>query len=92
MMVELEVRDHGDLGTQDRDRPVRLVTLHDEPALPVSGVPTELRHDPADDPRGIVPELAQCIRDHRGGRRLPMGSADDDRSAQRDELGQEVRA
>ena len=91
-MVELDVRHRRDLGAQERDRPIRLVALDDEPALPHAGVSPELGYDAADDPRRIVTELAQDVRDHRGGRRLPVRAADDDRASQRDELGEELRA
>ena len=90
MVVELDVREHGDLGTQERDRAVGLVALDDEPALPHAGVAAELRHDAADDPRGIVSELAEDVRDHRGRRRLPVRATDDDRAAKRDQLGEEL--
>ena len=92
VVVELDVRDGGDLGSQERDRAIRLVALDDEPALPHARVPAELRHDPADDPRRIVAELAQDVRDHRGRRRLSVRAADDDRAAQRDELREELGA
>ena len=92
MVVELDVRHDGDLRPQERDRAVGLVALDDEPALARAGVPAELRDDPADDPRRIVAELAEDVRDHRRRRRLAVRAADDDRAAQRDELGEELGA
>jgi hypothetical protein len=92
MVVELDVRDHRDLGPKEADRAVGLVPLDDEPALPGTRVPTELRHDASDDPRGIVAELPQHERDHGGRRRLPVGPAHDDGATEPDELGEELRA
>ena len=92
VMVELDVRHGGDLRPQKRDRPVRLVALDDEPALPHARVSAELRDDAADDPRRIVAELAQRVRDHGCGGRLSVRAADDDRAAERDELGEELGA
>ena len=79
-------------GRRERDRAVGLVAFDDEPALPHAGVPAELRDDPADDPRRIVTELAQDVRDHRRRRRLAVRAADDDRRAERDELREELGA
>ncbi len=92
MVIELDVRHGGDLRTQVEDGAIRLVAFDDEPALPHTRVPAELRHDPADDPRRIVAELTEGVRDHGGRRRLPVRAADHDRGAQRDDLGEEVRA
>ena len=91
MVVELHVRHRGDLRLEKRDRAVRLVSLDDEPSLPHTRVPAELRNDPADDPRGIMAELAQHVGHHRGRGRLAMSATDDDRAAQGDELGEELR-
>jgi hypothetical protein len=90
-MVELDVRHSRDLRTKERDRAIRLVALDDEPARARARVPSELRYDAADDPRGILLELAQDVRDHRRRRRLAMGATDDDRPAECDELGKELR-
>ena len=54
-------------------------------------VAAELRDDAADDPGRVAAELAQDERDHRRRRRLAVRAADDDRPAQRDELGEELR-
>ena len=91
-MIELDVRDHGDLGCEEPDRAVRLVALDDEPALSRAGVPTQLRHDASDDPRRVVAELAQDVRDHRGRRRLAVSAAYHDRAAKRHELREELGA
>ena len=92
VVVELDVRDDADLGTQPLDRSVGLVALDDEPALPRTGVAAELADLAADEPRGIEAELGEDEGDHPGRRRLAMGSGDDDRAAQRDELGEELGA
>ena len=92
VMVELDVRHGGDLGSKERDRAVGLVALDDEPALPHACVSAELWNDSADDPRGIVAELAKDVRDHRSCRRLAVGAADDDRATERDELREELCA
>ena len=57
VMVELDVRHHGDLRPQEGDRAVRLVSLDDEPALPHARIAAELGDDPTDDPRRVVAEL-----------------------------------
>ena len=58
--------------------------------VPEAGVPAELRHDAADDPRGVGAELAEHERDHGRGRRLAVGASDHDRPPERDELGEEL--
>ena len=92
VVVELDVREDGDLRSQGADRAVGLVALDDEPAGAGAGVAPELRHDTADDPRRVAAGLVQDERDHRRGRRLPVGAADDDRRLRGDELGEEVGA
>jgi len=92
VMVELDVRHHRDLGGQREHRAVRLVALDDEVPAAEAGVRAELRHRRADQPRRVVPGLAQGERDHRGRRALPMCAADDDRRPRADELAQELRA
>ena len=72
--------------------PVRLVALDDEPPLPRAGVAAELRDLAADEPRRVEAELGEDERDHRRRRRLAVGAGDDDRAAQRDELGEELRS
>ena len=90
VMVELDVREHGDLRTQRADRAVGLVTLDHEPTAADAGVPAELRHDPADDPGRVTAGLLEHEGDHRRGRRLAVRTADHDRRLCRDELRQEV--
>ncbi len=82
MVVDLDVRDDCDLRPQEADRAVRLVSLDNEATRPGARVPAELRDDAADDPCGVVPELAEGERDHRRGRRLPVGATDDDRGSE----------
>ena len=91
MVVELDVRHDRDLRAQPLDRPVGLVALGDEPALPRAGVAAELGDLAADEPRRIEPELGEDERDHPGRRRLSVRAGDDDRAPERDELGEEVR-
>ncbi len=92
MVIELDVRHDGDLRAKKSDRAVGLVSLDHEPARPGACVPAELRDDAADDPGRILAELPQHVRDHRGSGRLAVSAADDDRAAQRDELGEKGRS
>ena len=92
VVVQLEVRDDGDLRRQREDRAVGLVGLHDEVAGAEAGVRTELRHGRADQPRRIAAGLAEGEGDHRRRRPFPVRAADDDRGAQRDELAEELLA
>ena len=89
VVVELDVGDNRDLRCKRPDRAVGLVTLDDEPARPDTCVTAELRHDPADDEGRISTRLAEHERDHRSGRRLPMGAANNNRRLRRHELGEE---
>ena len=68
VVVELEVRDDGDLRRERERRAVRLVGLDDQIAPAEAGVRAELRHRRADQPRGVAPGLAQRERDQRCGR------------------------
>ena len=92
MVVEVDVRDHPDLGRQREHRPVGLVSLDDEPAAARARVPAELRHLAADAEGGIVAERVEAVRDHRRGGRLPMCARDDDRAPETDELGEQLGA
>ena len=92
VVVELDVRHHRDLGREREDGAVGLVALDDEPALPRARVAAELRHRRADQPGGVAAGLGESEGDHRRGRPLSVRAADDDRAAQRDELGEELRA
>src|SRR5439155_16976313 len=74
------------------DRPIRPVSLDDEPAAARPRVAAELRDLTANQERRIVAEPVKAERDHRGGRRLPMRAGDHDRALERDELGQESDA
>ena len=91
VVVELDVRQHCDPRPQQLERPVRLVALGDEPALPRARIPGELRDLAADQEGGIEPEPVEHERDHRRGRRLAVCARDDDRGPQFDELGQQLR-
>src|SRR5438132_3219057 len=91
-MIEVDVEDDRDLRPQRRDRSIRLVALHDEPAVAGTGVAAELRDLAADRERGIAPEPVEHERDHPARRRLAVRACDDDRVAQRDELRKELCA
>ena len=78
-------------GRERADRAVGLVALDHEPTVADAGVAAELRHDSADDPRRVSARLLEHECDHRRGRRLAVGAADDDRRLRRDELREEVR-
>ena len=92
VMVELDVRDDCDLGLEQADRAIRLVAFDDEPAGASARIAAELGNDAADDPRGVLSQLAQDIRDHRGGRRLSVSACDDDRAPTRHQVGEELGA
>ncbi len=79
VVVEIDVRDHRDLGAKCGDRPVGLVSLDDEPALTRPRVAAELRHLAADQEGRVVAEPVEAERDHRGSRRLPVRAGDHDR-------------
>src|SRR5256714_142206 len=90
VVVEIDVEEHGDLRAQSCDRPVRLVSLDDEPAGARTRVAAELGHVAADEEGGIEAEPVEAEGDHRARRRLAVRARDDDRAAVRDELGEEV--
>ena len=92
VVVEVDVQEHRDLRPERRDGAVRLVALDDEPALTGPRVAAELRDLAADQKGRVEPEPVEAERDHRGRRRLAVRSRDDDRTAQRDELGEQVGA
>ena len=92
VVVEVDVEEHGDLRPERGDRAVRLVALDDEPALARARVAAELRDLAADQERRVEPEPVEAERDHRARRRLAVRAGDDDRAAQRDELGEQVGA
>ena len=58
VVVEVDVRDDGDLGREAEHRAVGLVTLDDEPALPRARVAAELRNGRTDQPRRVATGLA----------------------------------
>ena len=91
-MVELDVRDDGDLRPQPLDGAVGLVALDDEPALPRAGVAAELRDLAADEPGRVEAELGSANAIIPVVVVLPCAPGDDDRTTQRDELGEEVGA
>ena len=90
VMVEVDVRQDGDARAQLGDRPVGLVSLHDQPSLSGPGVPAELRHVGADQPARVAAELLQREGDHGARRRLAVRPCDHDRVSQRDELGEQL--
>ena len=92
VMVEVDVRHDGDAWPQLGDRPVRFVSLHDEPSLPGPGVPAELRDVRADQPGRVAAEPLETEGDHAARRRLAMRARDHDGVAQRHELGEQLRA
>src|SRR3954454_4163643 len=91
VVVEVDVRHDRDSRTQRGDRPVGLVAFDDEPACARPGIAPELWNVRADEPRGIATEPRKTEGDHPRGRRLAMCARDDDRFAQRDELGKQLR-
>ena len=92
VVVEIDVRDHRDLGAKGGDRAVRFVSFDDEPAAARSRVAAELRDLAADQEGRVVAEPVEAERDHGGGRRLPMRAGDHDRALQGDELGEKLGA
>ena len=92
VVVEVDVQEDRDLGPERGDRAVGLVALDDEPARAGARVAAELRDLAADQERGIEAEPVEAERDHRARRRLAVRAGDDDRAAQRDELGEQVGA
>ena len=72
-----------------RDGAVGLVALDDEPPVSTPALPPSCGTTPMIQ---VGPARAREDEgDHRRGRRLPVRAADDDRAAQRDELGEEAR-
>ena len=92
VMVQVDVRHDGDAWPQLGDRPVRFVSLHDEPSLPGPGVPAELWDVRADQPGRVPAEPLETEGDHAARRRLAMCARDHDGVAQRHELGEQLRA
>ena len=92
VVVEIDVRDDRDPRVQRGNRPVGLVALDDEPALPRAGVSSELGHLAADQPGGVQSESREAEGDHRARRRLAVCAGDDDGPAERDELREELGA
>src|SRR5439155_23580993 len=90
VVVEVDVRDYGDLRTQALDRAVGFIALDDKPAGTGARVPVEVRNRPANEERWIVAEPVEAEGDHPGGGRLPVRARDDERAAQRDELREQV--
>src|SRR5439155_10727726 len=78
VVVEIDVRDDRDPRMEDGDRPVGLVALDDEPALPRARVSAELGYLPADQPGGIESESREAERDDRARGRLALRAGDDD--------------
>src|SRR5262245_25529169 len=90
VVVEVDVRDYRDLRAERGDRPVRLVSLDDQPARAGACVAAELRDLAADQERRVVGEAIEAEGDHRGGRRFAVRTRDHDRALQRDELGEKL--
>ena len=90
VMVEVDVRDDGDLRPQVLDRPIRLVALDDQPARPRARVAAELRDLAADQERRVAAEPIEDEGDHPGRRRLAVGAGDDDRVLERHELREKL--
>ncbi len=90
VVVELDVRDDGDLGLEREGRPIGLIPFDDEPSLARACVPAELRYLGSDQVSRLLAELLEAEGDHGRGRRLPVCTGDDDRAPERDELGQKV--
>ena len=79
MVIEVDVQQHGDVRARLGDRPVRLVTLDDEPARARAGVATQLRNLAADQERGIAAEALEAERDHPARRGLAVRAGNHDR-------------
>src|SRR5205814_2071653 len=67
VMVEVDIRDDGDLGGERKDGAVGLVAFDDEPTRAGAGVASELRHLAADEKGRVEPEPVEDECDH--GRR-----------------------
>ncbi len=81
-MIEVDVEHAGDRGRQTGDGAVRLVALGDaDIAAAATGVRPELQDLATDHERRVEVETFEGERDHRGGRRLAVGSRDDDARA-----------
>ena len=93
MMVELDVRQHGDLHAQAEHRAVRLVGLDDQPlaAAPLR-VGQATSHRSADQPSRLHPGGGERVDEHRGGGRLAVGAGDRDGAPERRQLTQQLRA
>jgi hypothetical protein len=90
MVVEVDIEDDRHTRPERLDRPIGLVTLDHERARAGTSVAAQLGHFTADQERGVASELPEDVRDHRGRRRLAVRTGDDDRVAQRDELGEQL--
>jgi hypothetical protein len=92
VVVELDVRHHGDRSGQREDGAVGLVALDDEEPVAEARVRAELWDGGADQPRRVAPGLPEDEGDHARGRPLSVGARHHDRVAARDELAQELGA
>src|SRR5205085_5859175 len=59
VVVEIDVRNNGDLRLEMFERAVGFVAFHDEPAVARPGATAELWDDSADQPRGVAPGFSQ---------------------------------
>ena len=92
-MVELDVRDDGDVDVQREHRAVRLVGLDHEPLprAPV-GVEAGRRQRPADEVGGLEAAAQQHVRRHRRRRGLAVRPGDRDRALERAQLREQLGA
>ena len=90
VMVEIDVREHSDLRSQQFERAVRLVALRDEPPVPRPRVRAELGHRASDEKRRVETELVEAERDHRRGGRLAVRASHDDGPSRRHDLGEQL--
>ena len=95
-MVELDVRDHGDLGVQLEKASVGLVGLGDDPLSPA---PARVRRLPvgpgsgqlaAEEEARFGADRPQRVDEHPGGGGLPVRPGDGDQPLQRAELRQQL--
>ena len=92
VMVEVDVEEDRDLGPERGDRAVGLVAFDDEPARAGARVAAELRDLAADEEGRVETEPVETERDHSARRRLAVRAGDDDRAAERHELGEQIGA
>src|ERR1051325_10169342 len=76
VVVELDIREDGDLRPQQLERPIRLVALRAEPAVPRAPGAAELGDLAADEERRILAEPVEAERDHPVRRFRPPRRAD----------------